>query len=75
MVPLGGNLRLGVAVVSYNGRINFGLVGDFDAMPDLEDLADDFTSALEELEEEAGIDAASNGKSERPVRADKALTS
>jgi hypothetical protein len=35
MVPLGGNLRLGVAILSYNGKISFGLVGDFDAMPDL----------------------------------------
>ena len=56
MVPLGGNLRLGVAILRYNGKISFGLVGDFDAMPDLEALADDFTAALEELEEAAGID-------------------
>jgi WS/DGAT/MGAT family acyltransferase len=75
MVPLGGNLRLGVAILSYNGKISFGLVGDFDAMPDLEALADDFTAALEELEEAAGIDAAANGKKTRAVREDKALTS
>jgi WS/DGAT/MGAT family acyltransferase len=75
MVPLGGNLRLGVAILSYNGKISFGLVGDFDAMPDLEALAEDFTAALEELDEAAGIDAAAEGKKTRAVREDKALTS
>ena len=75
MVPLGGNLRLGVAILSYNAKISFGLVGDFDAMPDLEALADDFVAALEELEEAAGIDAAADGKKARAVREDKALTS
>jgi len=83
MVPLGGNLRLGVAILSYNGKISFGLVGDFDAMPDLEALADDFAAALEELEEAAGIDVPPPGAgpdrdgtaSTRPVRQDSALTS
>jgi hypothetical protein len=87
MVPLGGNLRLGVAILSYNGKISFGLVGDFDAMPDLEALADDFEAALVELEEAAGIDVPPDGASgsdgadgrdragTRPVRQDSALTS
>jgi hypothetical protein len=49
IVPLGGNLNLGIAVVSYNGALDFGLVGDFVVMHDLEDLADDFVAALSEL--------------------------
>ena len=49
IVPLGANLNLGIAVVSYNGALNFGLVGDFVVMHDLEDLADDFLAALQEL--------------------------
>ena len=49
IVPLGGNLNLGIAVVSYNGALDFGLVGDFAVMHDLEDLADDFLAALLEL--------------------------
>jgi WS/DGAT/MGAT family acyltransferase len=57
MVPLGGNLRLGVAILSYNGKISFGLVGDFDAMPDLEELASDFEVGMAELEEAAGPSA------------------
>ncbi len=31
MVPLGSNLNLGLAIVSYSGTLNFGLVGDFNA--------------------------------------------
>jgi diacylglycerol O-acyltransferase len=49
IVPLGGNLNLGIAVVSYNGALDFGLVGDFAVMHDLEHLADDFLAALQEL--------------------------
>jgi WS/DGAT/MGAT family acyltransferase len=55
MVPLGSNMGLGVAIVSYNGTLNFGLVGDFDAMPDLEDLAGDVTEALREVAHAAGV--------------------
>jgi diacylglycerol O-acyltransferase len=49
IVPLGANLNLGIAVVSYNGALDFGLMGDFVVMHDLEDLADDFLAALQEL--------------------------
>jgi WS/DGAT C-terminal domain len=49
MVPLGSNLNLGIAIVSYNGTLNFGLVGDFAVMHDLEDLADDVLVAVQEL--------------------------
>ena len=55
MVPLAPNQALGVAIMSYNGRINFGLVGDFDAMPDLDQLARDFRAALAELAEAADV--------------------
>jgi diacylglycerol O-acyltransferase len=49
MVPLGSNLNLGIAIVSYNGALNFGLVGDFVVMHDLEELADDVLAALQTL--------------------------
>jgi WS/DGAT/MGAT family acyltransferase len=62
MVPLAPNQALGVAIMSYNGRINFGLLGDYDAMHDLDDLADDFADALGELAEVAGV------KLTRPTR-------
>ena len=59
MVPLARNQALGVAIMSYNGRMNFGLVGDYDAMHDLDDLADDFQASLAELADAAGVTIAS----------------
>jgi diacylglycerol O-acyltransferase len=55
MVPLARGQALGIAIMSYNGRMNYGLVGDFDAMTDLDDLPDDFDAALAELAEAAGV--------------------
>ena len=55
MVPLARNQALGVAIMSYNGKMNFGLVGDFDAMHDLDELAEDFRASLEELADAAGV--------------------
>ena len=56
LVPLAKDQALGVAIMSYNGRLNFGLLGDYDAMYDLDDLAEDFEAALAELADAAGID-------------------
>jgi diacylglycerol O-acyltransferase len=55
MVPLAMNQRLGLALMSYNGAINFGLIGDYDSMPDLEDVAHHLAAALEELADAAGV--------------------
>jgi len=55
MVPLVRNQALGVAIMSYNGQMNFGLVGDYDAMHDLDALADDFRESLAELADAAGV--------------------
>jgi hypothetical protein len=49
---------LAVAIMSYNGGLNFGLLGDFDAMPDLEHFGDGLGSALAEL---VGLAAAKRG--------------
>jgi WS/DGAT/MGAT family acyltransferase len=51
MVPLAENTALGIALMSYNGRIFFGLAADYDALPDLEVLADDVRESLRELSE------------------------
>jgi diacylglycerol O-acyltransferase / wax synthase len=55
MVPLAKNQALGVALLSYDGSINFGLVGDLDLLWDLDDLADDVRDSLEELATAAGV--------------------
>jgi WS/DGAT/MGAT family acyltransferase len=57
LVPLAENTALGIAVVSYNGKMNFGLNADFDALPDVEDLAGDLREAIDELAAAAGIGA------------------
>jgi hypothetical protein len=56
MVPLAPNQALGIAIMSYNGTINFGLVGDYDLMSDLDELADDLQASLAELAEAAGVE-------------------
>jgi diacylglycerol O-acyltransferase / wax synthase len=61
MVPLAKNQGLGVALLSYDGSINFGLVGDYDLLWDLEDVAADVRSALEELAAAAGITLSERG--------------
>jgi diacylglycerol O-acyltransferase / wax synthase len=56
MVPLVKNQGLGIALLSYDGRINFGLVGDFDLLWDLDDLARDIRDSLDELAVAAGVE-------------------
>ena len=56
MVPLARNQAIGIAIMSYNGTINFGLVGDFDVLSDLDDLAGDLHASLVELAEAAGVE-------------------
>ncbi|MEA2474153.1 MAG: diacylglycerol O-acyltransferase / wax synthase [Thermoleophilaceae bacterium] len=68
MVPLAPNQALGVAIMSYNGRINFGLVGDFDAMADLEQLAKDFRASLADLAEAAGVELSAPAEASRTAR-------
>jgi diacylglycerol O-acyltransferase / wax synthase len=56
MVPLAKNQGLGIALLSYAGKINFGLVGDYDVMWDLDDFAEDVRTSLEELAAAAGVE-------------------
>jgi diacylglycerol O-acyltransferase len=56
MVPLASGQGLGIALLSYDGRINFGLIGDFDLLWDLDAFAEDVKESLAELAEEAGVE-------------------
>ena len=49
LVPLAANTALGIAVMSYDGALDFGLNADYDALPDLELLADDLRDAIAAL--------------------------
>ena len=61
LVPLTHRQALGVAIMSYNGAINFGLNADYDAIPDLDELAEDVRASLEELSAVASGDADAKG--------------
>jgi len=54
-VPLVLNTALGIAIMSYDGRLFFGLLGDYDAMDDLDELATDLDRAIRELAACAGV--------------------
>lgn len=49
LVPLAAEHSLGIAVVSYCGRVFFGLSGDARAAPDLDVLRDGIEESIREL--------------------------
>ena len=53
-VPLVLNTALGIAIMSYDGQVFFGLLGDYDALADIDVLADDLDAAIRELAAAAG---------------------
>jgi diacylglycerol O-acyltransferase / wax synthase len=48
-VPLSQGVRLGVAILSYNGRIAFGITGDWDTVADLDVMASGIDHGVHEL--------------------------
>jgi diacylglycerol O-acyltransferase len=40
---------LAIAIMSYNGRLDYGLLGDYDALPDIDVIADGIAASLQEL--------------------------
>ena len=57
MVPLAENTALGIAIMSYNGQLNFGLTADYDALRDLDVLAEELRGSVEEMAAAAGAQA------------------
>jgi diacylglycerol O-acyltransferase / wax synthase len=53
---------LAVAIMSYNGRLDYGLLADFDALPDLDEITDGIAESLAELQR------AARGERVRPER-------
>ncbi|MEW6267696.1 MAG: wax ester/triacylglycerol synthase family O-acyltransferase [Thermodesulfobacteriota bacterium] len=54
-VPLFDNQGLGIALLSYAGKLYFGLVGEWDLLPDLDRLAGWVEASYAELREAAGV--------------------
>jgi hypothetical protein len=55
VVPLAGRQALGIAVMSYDGRLGFGLLGDYDALADLDALADMLRDSIDTLVDGASV--------------------
>jgi diacylglycerol O-acyltransferase len=53
-VPLAGQVRIGVAIFSYDGQVNFGVTGDFDSTPDLDVLTRGIEEGMRQLLKAAG---------------------
>jgi WS/DGAT/MGAT family acyltransferase len=53
---------LAIAIMSYNGQMNFGLLADYDAVPDLDFIAESLQDSLFELLELARGQAAEDGR-------------
>jgi WS/DGAT/MGAT family acyltransferase len=48
-VPLASNVRVGVAIFSYNGMLNYGVTGDLDTAPDIAVLCGGVEAGMTEL--------------------------
>ncbi len=57
VVPLAQRQALGIAVMSYDGHLGFGLLGDYDALPELDAIALDLKWAIGALSRAAGVSA------------------
>ena len=57
VVPLARRQALGIAVMSYNGHLGFGLLADYDALGDLDAIALDLEHAIRRLARAAGVRA------------------
>jgi diacylglycerol O-acyltransferase / wax synthase len=71
MVPLARRQALCVGIMSYDGKVDFGLIGDYDAMADLDSFGLDLEGAIAEI---AGGAAAAAQRSNRAETMNGALS-
>jgi WS/DGAT/MGAT family acyltransferase len=80
VVPLAQRQALGIAVMSYDGHLGFGLLGDYDSLPELERIREDLKWAIDSLARTAGVrkrpakKAANGRKSARRPSPDRSAT-
>jgi diacylglycerol O-acyltransferase / wax synthase len=71
MVPLARRQAVCVGIISYDGELNFGLIGDYEAMAGLESFGADLEAAIAELADTvpgAGATADRDGSARRSAR-------
>ena len=64
-VPVGGEMAVNCAVLSYNGKVYFGFSGDVHAAPDLKRLEDLAKTSFWELREAVGITLPRNTRAQK----------
>jgi WS/DGAT/MGAT family acyltransferase len=69
LLPLFESQGLGVAVLSYHGRVAWGLVADYDLVPDVAELNEAMEQAFEELARAASADGVRARAERRPSAA------
>jgi len=62
------NHALAIAIMSYNGKLNFGLLADYDGLPDLDVIEQGIVDSLEELKRAARAQGAA-AKTAEPAEA------
>ncbi|MFI4984635.1 MAG: wax ester/triacylglycerol synthase family O-acyltransferase [Solirubrobacterales bacterium] len=67
-VPLGGHVRVGVAIFSYDGGLTFGVTGDYDEARDIDVLCRGIEQSLRELVAAAEVEEPTQAPS-RPAPA------
>jgi diacylglycerol O-acyltransferase len=53
-VPLSQGVRIGVAILSYNGQVRFAVTGDYDTAPEVPWFCSRIEACISELSERAG---------------------
>ena len=54
-VPLSQGVRIGVAILSYNGQVRFGVTGDYDTVPEVDWFCRRIEAGIAELAVCAGL--------------------
>jgi WS/DGAT C-terminal domain len=67
-VPLARRQALCVGIMSYNDQVNIGLVGDYDAMADLDSFALDLEATTQEVIKTAPKAAAKTGTKKKATK-------
>jgi diacylglycerol O-acyltransferase len=62
-VPIGQGLRVGIAILSYNGHLAFGVTGDADAGPDVAEIAARIEAQMTTLRAHADLERGGHRRS------------
>jgi uncharacterized protein DUF1298 len=64
-VPLSQGVRIGVSILSYNGKVRFGVTGDYDTVPEVEWFCRRIEAGVAELAQLARAEAGTEGSPAR----------